>query len=84
MAHEGSGARVIEIAVCGSRQNIGVQLLNPMRCDVRDPQGGRQTQNKSHNEGLQCAFPMGRARQQEIEPDKARVVGLECEADSKE
>jgi hypothetical protein len=52
-----------------------------MWCDVGYPQKGRDTQYKSNEERLQRAFPIDSARQQKIEPNQARVMGLDCEAD---
>jgi len=60
-----------------------VQFLHPMWRDRRYPQDGCQTQDGGNKEGLQCAFPIDPARQQEIEPDQACVMGLDGHADRK-
>jgi len=48
-----------------------------------DPQDSRQTQGNRREEGLQRAFAVNSARQQEIEPDQARILRLDCEANRK-
>jgi hypothetical protein len=62
-----------------SRQKDGVQFLHPMRRNGRYPQNGCQAQDNGNQEGLQRASPADPTRQQKIEPDQARVMGLQGE-----